>query len=129
MLLPPPKPRPRAESIVPMINVVFLLLIFFLMTAHIAPPDPFEVVLPTAAPEEKARGPVTLYFSAEGVAGFQDKRGNDAIAAVQQAISEAGETGLLLRADAGVEATKLATLIRQLKEAGMTEITLLTAAQ
>lgn len=45
----PPKRRPRAESIVPMINVVFLLLIFFLMTAQIAPPDPFEVAPPNCA--------------------------------------------------------------------------------
>ena len=35
-----PKRRPRGESIIPMINVVFLLLIFFLLTAQIAPADP-----------------------------------------------------------------------------------------
>ena len=34
-----------------MINVAFLLLIFFLMVAVIAPPDPFAVALPEADAE------------------------------------------------------------------------------
>ena len=32
---------PTRDSTVPMINIVFLLLIFFLITAQIAPPAPF----------------------------------------------------------------------------------------
>jgi periplasmic protein TonB len=51
----PPR-RPRAESVVPMINVVFLLLVFFLMTATIAPPDPFASVPPDPF-ASAARGP------------------------------------------------------------------------
>ncbi|NHX27772.1 biopolymer transporter ExbD, partial [Escherichia coli] len=38
--------RDRGENIVPMINVVFLLLIFFLMTAQIGPPAPIDVTPP-----------------------------------------------------------------------------------
>ncbi|MEM1152412.1 MAG: biopolymer transporter ExbD, partial [Pseudomonadota bacterium] len=37
MRLRAPDRKRRAENYVPMINVVFLLLIFFLMTAQIAP--------------------------------------------------------------------------------------------
>ena len=40
--------RPARENIVPMINVVFLLLVFFVMTAQIAPPDPFDIAPPEA---------------------------------------------------------------------------------
>lgn len=40
--------RPRAESIVLMIKVGFLLLIFCLLTAQIAPTDPFKTTRPTA---------------------------------------------------------------------------------
>ena len=43
----PPRRSPP-ESVVPMINVVFLLLIFFLISAQISPPDPFETRLPVA---------------------------------------------------------------------------------
>jgi biopolymer transport protein ExbD len=43
------RPRPRGESVVPMINVVFLLLIFFVMTATIVPPDPFAARPPSSA--------------------------------------------------------------------------------
>ena len=49
MQFPDPPRRKPPESIVPMINVVFLLLIFFLMTAQIAPPDPFEINPPDSA--------------------------------------------------------------------------------
>ncbi|WP_322867174.1 biopolymer transporter ExbD [Aquicoccus sp. G2-2] len=43
MDIPRPVRRPRGEAILPMINVVFLLLIFFLMTAELAPPEPVAV--------------------------------------------------------------------------------------
>ncbi len=59
MEFPEPPRRPRAESILPMINVVFLLLIFFLMTSRLAQPDPVEVAPPEAAAgQDAAAGPV-----------------------------------------------------------------------
>ena len=74
----PPKRR-RTESIVPMINVVFLLLIFFLMSARIAPPDPFEVAPPRADGFEG--GPLdpaaALFLGAEGDVGFGAARGEE----------------------------------------------------
>ena len=61
MRFAPPGARPRRprESAVPMINIVFLLLIFFLMTATIAPPAPFAVTPPAAERAgETGAGPV-----------------------------------------------------------------------
>lgn len=46
-----PQRRSRPESVVPMINIVFLLLIFFLMTAQIAPPPRSK--LPRRLPKSK----------------------------------------------------------------------------
>ena len=67
MRLDAPQPRPPVESVTPMINVVFLLLIFFLMTATIAPPAPFEVELPAAEAEPgAAETPRTLHLRADG---------------------------------------------------------------
>jgi biopolymer transport protein ExbD len=49
-----PEPSRRPEAVLPMVNLVFLLLIFFLMVATIAPPRPVPVALPDAAEAEPA---------------------------------------------------------------------------
>ena len=59
-------PRRRSENIVPMINVAFLLLIFFLMTAVIAPRDPVEIDLPTAVGATDGEGAIALFVQADG---------------------------------------------------------------
>jgi len=133
-----PSPRRRrSENIVPMINVVFLLLIFFLMTAEIAPPEPVDVSPPsgTAGEEEQADGRLTLYLAADGTLAFRQARGTDAaLAALASAVSEvcpggcAGEARpvLVLRADADLPAARLAALMPRLAGAGLADIRLVT---
>ena len=118
--------RPRAESIVPMINVVFLLLIFFLMSAQITPPAPFDVTLPESASDSAARPADTLYMDAEGRLAFNAARG----AAVYDAIAARAtpDTALQIRADARLEAQALARLLPELAARGILEIELLTGA-
>jgi biopolymer transport protein ExbD len=49
-----PEPSRRPEAVLPMVNLVFLLLIFFLMVATIAPPRPVPVALPETAAADPA---------------------------------------------------------------------------
>src|SRR5690606_8364618 len=77
---PPPRP-PQAESVVPMINVVFLLLIFFLMSAQLTPPDPFGVEPPVSAEGEPSAPPLILPVSAAGVVAFGEAEGEAALVA------------------------------------------------
>lgn len=58
--------RPRAEHIVPMINVAFLLLIFFLMTAVLAPLDPVRIDPPAAVGSEEVAGEIVLFVESDG---------------------------------------------------------------
>ena len=113
--------RPAAENIVPMINVVFLLLIFFLMTAQIAPPEPIEVTPPTAELEEPGDAELMLYVGPDGAIAFQDARGGAAVSRLAEGAA------LSIRADAAVEATAVAALLARLAEAGFAEVTLVTA--
>lgn len=123
----PPR-RPRAESIVPMINVVFLLLIFFLMTSRLTPPEPFEVEPPRAEQGADADDTAVLYLSTEGEAGFQEMRGEAAIAAF--VAENQGREGVpQLRADGGTEATAVARTLRELTAAGLTDVALVVASQ
>lgn len=117
----PPQRKPQGESIVPMINVVFLLLIFFLMTAQIAPPEPFEVAPPTA---QKAAGPEAdqvIYLSDKGVLQFQDSQGVAAIAAITR---QGAKPTLILRADGAAKGHRLAEVMADLRKAGFDRIEL-----
>jgi biopolymer transport protein ExbD len=116
-------PRPRGESVVPMINVVFLLLIFFLMTATIVPPDPFESTPPEASTAETAERGDTLHIGPDGALAFGPARGEAALAAVP-----AGSP-LLIRADAGLAAAELSRILSRLAAAGVTDIRLAAVAR
>lgn len=133
----PPRRQPP-ESIVPMINVVFLLLIFFLMTAQIAPPEPFEVTPPqVAADGASAEGQFTLYLSADGVLVYDDTQGEAAalaaLSTAKKAYCAAGGCSdtvasppLILRADAAVPGARLAALMPMIAQAGFGEVQLVT---
>ena len=114
-----PRPRKPRETVVPMINVVFLLLIFFLMTARLAPPDPVEVTLPEAAGMPAETRGESLYVDAEGVVYFAGAEGEGALA-VLAAREDAGP--LTLRVDAGLAAERLAALMPQLAGAGINRL-------
>ncbi|WP_318246195.1 biopolymer transporter ExbD [Pseudooceanicola nanhaiensis] len=127
---PPPK-KDRGESIVPMINVVFLLLIFFLMTSRLAPPEPIEVAPPVATSGEEAENAPVLFYSAEGEIAFEDLRGEAAIAAMAAAADAAGPDAPApqLRADQGAEAAAVARLLKDLAAAGLSNVSLVIAPQ
>lgn len=121
---PPPKPA-RAESIVPMINVVFLLLIFFLMTSHLAKPEPIEVTPPEATSEREPESEPVLYVGKEGEIAFEDIKGDAAIAALRAAVDDGGV--VQVRADGELEAARAARLLKQLSEAGLSRVELVVA--
>lgn len=119
MRFPRPARRRLPESVVPMINVVFLLLVFFLLTAQIAPAPPFEVVLPeaeSAAPPEAER---VLHVGADGTPALGEARGD----AVWMALA-GGAGALSVRADADLPAAEMARLLTRLAAAGIDDITL-----
>lgn len=122
MLHSPPKRRPR-ESVVPMINVVFLLLIFFLMTAQIPPPDPFDLTLPEASAKDPAEGQQILYISADGQMAMGDLQGEEVLDAIPALA--AGET-LMIRADRAVAASQIAALLPRLAARGMRHVALVS---
>lgn len=123
-LIDPPR-RPRAESIVPMINVVFLLLIFFLMTSRLAQPDPFDITPPAAGLEGKPEAEVTLYVDKTGRLSFDGIEGEAALA--QLATVSDQQALLQVRADAELEAAKAAGLLRRLATAGFARVELVVS--
>jgi len=111
----PPR-RARSEGVVPMINVVFLLLIFFLMTAEIAPPPPFELALPEAESEGATGAEATLTLAA-GRVNYGGAEGPAAWAA----LASDAPRRLVVRADATMPAAELAAALSRLAALGVAE--------
>ncbi|OCX65358.1 hypothetical protein BFP70_09840 [Thioclava sp. SK-1] len=133
----PPR-KANSASLLPMINVVFLLLIFFLISAQISPPEPFPTEPPESQAETEADGTFTIFLSAEGAFGFRDitaQEPEDVIAALEAAKAEyclteeceAEPPKLLLRADKAVPAARLAAVLPKLGAAGFAKVDLVTA--
>lgn len=129
----PPRRAP-ADTLLPMINVVFLLLIFFLMSAQLKSPEPFDLLPPEAVDAAEARGDFALFLSAEGLPGYRDQTADAAIAALAAARAAhcavtdciATPPRLSVRADARVAATTLAALLPRLQTLGFAQMELLT---
>ncbi|NNU82148.1 biopolymer transporter ExbD [Halovulum dunhuangense] len=139
MRLADPSRRQPPESVVPMINVVFLLLIFFLMTAQIAPPEPFAVEPPQAEAGDPAGGDFTIYLAPDGTFAFRDVTGDeDALAALGselEAYCTAGECSeavprpsVILRADQAVSGASVAALLPRLGAIGFASVQLVTVS-
>ena len=108
-----PKRRPRGESIIPMINVVFLLLIFFLLTAQISPSTPFPVTPPDSRSDLRTQAQDVLYVSATGELAWNEARGED----VWPLIAARTDTlPVQIRADAATPAVSLAAHLKQLRQ-------------
>lgn len=115
-----PARQPR-ESIVPMINVVFLLLVFFLMTAQIAPPEPFPVTPPDAADSSPSTASdIVLFVAADGTPARDGVVGDAALAGLPPG------TPLTIRADRALPAPALARLLARLAAQGVTDVALIT---
>jgi biopolymer transport protein ExbD len=95
------------------------LLIFFLMTAQITAPPPFDMDLPDAQAQEDGAAP-TLYISGAGELAFETLRGAAALAAASR------QTSLTLQADAGLDAGTLAGVLADLSRQGVADIRLMT---
>lgn len=121
----PPRRRARPDSIVPMINVVFLLLIFFLMTARIAPTAPFPVTPPEAEARGTEAGAAILHVAIDGTPAYGGMTGPAALAV----LAERGDDGpLLIRADAGLPMDAFAGLLSELAMLGIDDTRLVTVA-
>lgn len=119
MRFPRPVRHRPPESVVPMINVVFLLLVFFLLTAQIAPAPPFEVSLPEAEATSPPEAERVFHVGADGMPALGEARGEAAWAALAE-----GEGPLTVRADADVPAAEMARILSRLSTAGIDDVTL-----
>ena len=124
-----PKPAARGENIVPLINIVFLLLIFFLLAGTIAPRPDFELEPVETILQPLADAPAgALFVSASGEMSRQGQRLE--ASGLKSAVAENKNTGedqpFKVVIDRRLKAEKLLELIQALTFAGAGKVRLIT---
>lgn len=116
------------ERILPLINIVFLLLIFFMITGSLSRIEPFEIEPPVSdAPEvEENRRPV-IHMAADGrlAVGEQDSSMAE-LERTLRAVHGGVPARVWVKADGGSDASALVALMEALGDAGVQGVRLLS---
>lgn len=118
----------RDENIVPMINVVFLLLIFFLLAGTISPQPPLDIEPVTTAGQPPAEAPTNgLYVSQAGELYFQGSTLDiTAVPAIVAPAVAAKTDPFEVIVDRRLMGEKLFAILEALSRAKVSEIRLVT---
>lgn len=121
--------RSEEERVLPLINVVFLLLIFFMIAGKLTTTDPFDVAPPTStANEQPAEHDLIIHVSAKNELALEGEP--TTIESLTTAIINIKETDeqvtVRLKADANVNSNNVIELMEALREVGIEKLHLLT---
>ena len=125
----PEPPRREYEYLVPLINVVFLLITFFLVTGSMQGADPIAVDLPHGAIDEaKPAEPVTLLLGADGLAYLFDQvvEARFAPYMLRSFFVKEGHRSIQIKADKNTSAETLLEMMERMREIGADEVIILT---
>jgi biopolymer transport protein ExbD len=125
---PAPRTKDHDDKLVPMINVIFLLLMFFLIAGNLKPLFSEEQLTPLSLSEALLAGDrLEISLARDGVLTWGDER----LAAAQlgarlRALPDGVPPALSLRADARVQASVLLPVLDALRAAGVQRIAIVT---
>lgn len=128
--------RQRAQDddarLIPMINVVFLLIIFFMVVGQISPHQAGPVELPLARSDKLAANqPLLLTLKANGELLLDERPLATAqlVIALQAELAKRTAPTVAIRADQHATAAQLQQLLTPLRELGIARISLLSQQQ
>jgi len=122
-------PRRQFETLIPLINVVFLLLIFFLLAGTMTPSDNVAVKLPVGAIDDPEREmPTTLLIEADGFVWLGERVIDPKIAEqpLKEYLADKGLERVAVKADAEAPAEALLFLMEALRKVGVQQVTIVT---
>lgn len=119
------KPSEAGENVLPLVNVVFLLLIFFMLAGTFAKPEKFKLEPPQAEAEATLENKIfVLQINADGALAIAEE--TISVDELKQRIADQKAKKVQVKADATLEAKFLMHLMQTLAEAGATELQLIT---
>lgn len=116
-------------GVLPLINVVFLLLIFFMLAGSLSAVDPFEVAPPESLSDGEAEPTaVDILVAEDGRLALDGDVVDEAglVAAIAARLAREEALSVRLRADGAVAATRVVEVMERLRDAGVTRLRLLT---
>lgn len=134
MLLPKPAARSNQldDNMIPLINIVFLMLIFFMIAGQLTASELISIQPPTSQQQSAIdEHDAVLLISATGQLALDDAllEANILTASLQQKIAESNHPQsfkLLVKTDATVPAIELTDLLKQVRAAGILKVSLAT---
>lgn len=125
-------PRPDSEgNLIPLINVVFLLLIFFMLAGRLTPSEPTALTPPQSdSPHGAQPAARVILIDRDGQITLNGIPMDDDALAARLAEDAAGDgQPVQIKADAALDALRLIGLLQRLRAAGIQQIDLLTLAR
>ena len=118
------------ERILPLINIVFLLLIFFMVAGQLAASDRFAIEPPSSGSENEPAGQITVLVGTDQRLAVDGE--SVAMGTLSDTVSARLNSGndrrqVRVKADGRVSALRVVAIMEQLREAGVEGIDLLTA--
>jgi len=123
----PKKGRKILINVTSLIDVMFLLLIFFLVSSTFRDQPAINLVLPdSTTAEATAEGPAVLYLTSDGKVYLNGDilPGETVQEALRQLQAETGDDRIVLRADTQSEHGFVVDLIDTVKKSGFTKVSL-----
>lgn len=125
MRLTRPPARQAPETIIALIDVVFFLLVFFMLIGRMDATAPFEVSPPVAATgSDMPAGGITLSVSETGDMAVDGQPTDDPMNALLARITEQPDTLVRINAHHAVELRHILPMIAALEAAGAREVAL-----
>jgi biopolymer transport protein ExbD len=125
----PPR-RDAEERILPLINVVFLLVAFFMVAGRLSAPEPLAITPPRSTSEVPAEtGAVVVHVDAAGRVALDGTLVTaEALAAAlsERSRHPGAPLAVQLEADADAEAAAVVAVLQQLRGAGLERLALVT---
>jgi len=129
MKLPSPDPGENADPILPLINVVFLLLIFFIMTGALYAVDLYDIAPPVS--DSQAQGQLDnniILVSADGRLALDNAEvaASDLQLAVTDRLAANADTVFRIKADGRADAARVVEVMELIEAVGVRRVILLT---
>lgn len=120
---------PVQEPMLPLINIVFLLLIFFMIAGSLQKMGPFEVDPPASQTASgQPEDTIVLWFGKQAEIGVDDQKGTlDTLSSLLP--EDYPGRPIEIRADGATKGADVVALLKKLQELGVDKVQLMTAME
>ena len=124
-----PQKKREYETVLPLVNIVFLLLIFFMLAGAFTKPDMFNITVPNATVENNVdHDTLIILMNGNGELAIETTRYSEEelLALIKREVEKKKETIIQLKADQQLKSQHLINIMERLSNTGLQSIHLLT---